>query len=130
MRELKFRVWDKEAGEYLEGEEDKAFVLKLDGTHYVEMTFGYYNKGKDWVIEQFTGLKDKNGKEIYEGDIVENTYEDVGKVRYEVRWDCGRFIMESRKPVNLVQIGMGIYPHSSEVIGNIHENQELVEGKK
>ena len=123
MRELKFRVWDNTFKEYVRPDYNIiGYVYPLDGTLGV-------NDLDDCTIEQYTGLRDKNDKEIYEGDIVENTYKDVGKVRYEVRWECGRFVMESRKPVNLVQIGMGVYPHSSEVIGNIHENPELLEEK-
>lgn len=122
MRELKFRVWCEDEKRF--NAYDYAFTTMKEAILEVRPDY-------DGVtIEQYTGLKDKNGKEIYEGDIVENTYEDVGKVRYEVEWDCGRFIMTSKKPHNLVQIGMGIYPNSSKVIGNIHENPELLEDKK
>lgn len=151
MRELKFRVWDKVAGKYLEGEEAKAFVLKLDGTHYVEMTFGYYDKGKDWVIEQYTGLKDKNGKEIYEGDILEfdKDFDDSAQ-RYVPYFDeklaafgfrmygyqyyiseSGSEEFESEMSLigemeNYEREEIIFYTEYISIIGNIHENPELV----
>ena len=135
MRELKFRVWDKEAGEYLEGEEAKAFVLRLDGSHYVEMPFGYYNKGKDWVIEQDTGLKDKNGKRICDGDIIE---EDIdfnsdmvdGTFRYSVYWDDSSLCW-ALDPIGKESIHDELWQTnlSRRVIGNIHKNPELLEKK-
>ena len=124
MRELKFRVWDDFLNDWHATAATTEFMDKCNkGYNFNIVCFGNPERVH---IEQYTGLKDKNGKEIYEGDIVENTYEDVGKVRYEVRWECGRFIMESKKPYNFVQIGMGVYSHSSEVIGNIHENGDLL----
>lgn len=115
MHELKFRTYD--------------FVMQRydDAPEMYATTDGHLEPSSNKIIEQYTGLKDKFNKEIYEGDIVENTYKDVGKVRYEVKWKCGRFVMESK--YNFVWIGMGIYPHSSEVIGNIHENKELLGGE-
>ena len=122
MRELKFRIWSEEDKEYRSDIRVSDLVIDIDGAPSTI----YSAEGDRFDIEQYTGLKDKNGEEIYEGDIVENTYENVGKVRYEVKWDCGRFIMTSKNPYNLVQIGMGIYPNSSKVIGNIHENPGLL----
>lgn len=124
MRELKFRVWDKEAGEYLEGEEAKAFVLKLDGTHYVEMTFGYYDKGKDWVIEQYTGLEDKNGKEIYEGDIIKWTNSTGREITAPIVWNTRAWCWTAGD----YMLG-GLLEFDIEVVGNIHEDLKLLEDK-
>lgn len=72
----------------------------------------------DFELMQFTGLKDKNGKEIYEGDILEYVERDWNKlkdltVRCDVVFEDGAF-----KP--------SIDPENSEVIGNIYENPELL----
>lgn len=124
MRELKFRVWDKEAGEYLEGEEAKDFVLKLDGTHYVEMTFGYYDKGKNWVIEQYTGLQDR-GVEIYEGDIIRWANSVGREITAPVVWNTRAWCWTAGD----YMLG-GLLEFDLEVVGNIHEDLKLLEAKE
>lgn len=124
MRELKFRVWDKEAGEYLEGEEAKDFVLKLDGTHYVEMTFGYYDKGKNWVIEQYTGLEDR-GVKIYEGDIIKWTNSTGREITAPVVWNTRSWCWTAGD----YMLG-GLLEFDLEVVGNIHEDLKLLEAKQ
>ena len=106
MREIKFRAWNKE---------DKKMRYNVEYMFGFSGGFPYY----DYILMQYTGIKDKNGVEIYEGDILK-LHSGVGKVEYE----CGQFWV-------IPQIDMmnNIYHATScgaEVIGNIHENPELL----
>jgi hypothetical protein len=106
MREIKFRIWDINARKWL-----KSFNTNLLDIHE-------FNLAK---IMQYTGLKDKNNKEIYEGDIFH-----IGskKILYVVEWiDCG---LKGRQIKNKSWIGLDYWKDDIEVIGNIYENSELL----
>lgn len=112
MRELKFRVWSEEDKQYRSDIRVSDLVIDIDGAPSTI----YSAEGDRFDIEQYTGLKDKSGEEIYEGDIVRVSY----GYNYEVRqfrtgaWRIGRDDLYT-------------WADSSEVIGNIHESPELLE---
>ena len=99
-REIKFRFWNKKFKQWIDGE----FPL-IDGVF--DFSTDIYE------VTQFPGLKDKNGKEIYEGDILTHKYYKTPVI---VTFKNGGFIAED------VYIG----DSSIEVIGNIYENPELL----
>lgn len=83
------------------------------------------------VLEQCTGLKDKNGNLIYEGDIVKrhSKYSENEKdVVLQVEWNCkgGRYITTDKKHDNWI---FSMFDYEYEILGNIHENPELLECK-
>ena len=124
MREIKFRAWHKE--EKIMGE-----VLGIDILHK-EIFFSNEDSDcyehtdfKDIELMQYTGLKDKNNKEIYEGDIVKlRANHGIGVIKYYDEW--GAFVVEYIKPRPLAVLGMNYYKEDIEVLGNIYENPKLL----
>lgn len=113
-REIKFRAWNPE------GNMLNTFPLGDNNTN-----INYIVEHK-WPIMQFTGLLDKNGKEIYEGDIVKRE-DKIWDVRFSYdRWILGRDkfeIDDNNTADDPVFVG---WSDKCEIIGNIYENPELI----
>jgi hypothetical protein len=125
MREIKFRAWHPN---------EKVMHCFDWKTPDDVLSVGRLYSFRDLEIMQFTGLKDKNGKEIYEGDIVEavETLHDVGVgERGKVVWaNCG-FTAQNIPPFDWDPMSpcFKLDTVALKVIGNICENPELLEGK-
>ena len=136
MREIKFRA--KHGKEWVYG--DLHLLSKMEHIHTDPFTKKSINIE---TIGQYTGLKDKNGKEIYEGDILrsdEYPFNCDGKDNYfaEIVWAdnvCGFYRITLKNPISTVRgISHGNWEQldeedikSFEVIGNIYDNPKLVE---
>jgi len=125
MREIKFRAWDKkenkmqQVAQILYGHEASNYPLSVDFFRSVKS-----RSIKDIELMQYTGLKDKNGVEIYEGDIVmiydARESESFPMFSEKVIFEKGKFMTEGE---------FDLYDtdnYSYELIGNIFENKELL----
>jgi uncharacterized phage protein (TIGR01671 family) len=126
----KFRVWSKTLGKYRQLDEtsnDQGLGMLFEVKKGIgsNVTSICYSVGD--VVEQFTGLKDDNGKEIYEGDIVKSRYKYAEpKISQIIIEDGNSYILgEDLSTGN----EMLVSDHIGEikVIGNVHENPELLE---
>lgn len=116
---FKFRVWNncdcsKDFGKvYYDAEETYDY---LGGTPQIPATsFDVLLEDDEWIVEQCTSIKDKNGKLIYEGDIVTD-----GADIFEVVWDYNAWCIQTNKFQYFLTEGF-------ELIGNIHTDKNLLE---
>ena len=123
---LKFRAWLKKRQE-MDNEIDHISWLE-DELYCIGDGITYMVSAEDLVLMQTTGLKDKNGKEIFEGDIVKMSKDVYSEPTYYevVRHYGGAYRLESK------QHGCELWlRHTNcEVVGNIYENRELLEDKE
>ena len=129
MREIKFRAFDGDKKEMIlpEYAEREDFHILADGQIVETHEYGYERheltskRPNSWVLMQYTGLKDKNGKEIYEGDIVKTTTSI-----YEIKRGIGGMFLQETCIDGDEYLFRQLETEICEVIGNIYENPELL----
>jgi len=116
MREIKFRAWDKEKKEW----ETDGIIIEIETGLPWWIEFGeMMDEAEDIILVEYTGLKDKNGKEIYEEDIVKK-----GRVRFIIEFRDGAFEMIG---INIISVARLSHSYRDiEIIGNKFENPELM----
>ena len=109
MKTIKYRAWDKQ------------YKIMREWDWLLDKQCSVLNS-KHFIPMLFTGLKDRNKKEIYDGDILENEFDD----RYEVKWDSERAMWDISRDEDFY---LRFYPEW-KIIGNIYENKNLFKEKK
>ena len=132
MREIKFRAWDKDDKVMRSWKE-----VQIQKDYGEDFYFLGYKENKaitrfdhEQILMQYTGLKDKNGKEIYEGDIVKITEffnEKEPYLSYQVTFGRGVLALLDEDELSYVQYPLYDWIENTEVIGNVYENPEILE---
>ena len=142
MREILFRG-KMDNGEWVYGSFCMDALEQFNGLCGIDGFIRLYDKGKGKMqtyevdretVGQYTGLMDKNGKRIFEGDIVAQNWYDYdeprddsfGKVVF-CEYDCSFSVMDVNKDGFMPLGRCGSYHWEVEVIGNVHDNPELLE---
>jgi len=129
MREIKFRAYDTYTKtmlpvvDIIKFTKSEDLYITQDGAYGVGINIQY----QPYIeLMQYTGLKDKNGTEIYEGDILKYMAIADGEQIDKVIFDRGTYVVDYsedyKQPVNEIN-------HCAEVIGNIYDNPELLKGE-
>jgi uncharacterized phage protein (TIGR01671 family) len=133
MREFKFRLWSIEEKQFIAPNILEVFNESGDLTPFKYIKTGklnpLYMPVENYIIQQYTGLTDKNKKEIYEGDILDFTarYKQTGPV--EVIYHGASFgcvITDDGGLKEFWDLSHIVQQHYPEIIGNIFENPELL----
>lgn len=127
MREIKFRIWVK----------DRKAIFEVISIDYVTKKVTYLlervghllsirdAKFNDVELMQYTGIKDKDNKKIYEGDIL---FESFGEKYYKVIFENGGFRAEFKGDFDEHSFDLiDVVAQGCEIVGNIYENPELME---
>jgi uncharacterized phage protein (TIGR01671 family) len=121
MRTIKFRVWDKvpEKMIYLNDIHDSLMFFRDGNASYYSLKNG--SGGDEYELMQSTGLLDKNGKEIYEGDLVYHKGKNPKEHTFEVVWKEYKWHFNEGKTGGHPFRQFINHPENFEVIGNIYE---------
>ena len=123
-REIKFRVWDKKYSRW-----ENMLMLLPNGDICYEQNGEVNIVRNRFIIQQYTGLKDFNGKEIYEGDILDISGKEWGDYKYVfVEWNSEISSWQTSDEIAFYdwEAWEGISMDECPIVGNVFENPELL----
>ena len=148
MRDIQFREWDQAREDMMPGH-GMSYSIRKDSDDEVSFVFAHYESDESWednhrVLEQYTGVDDANNIPIYEGDIIRGLFTadegltlDGDRIPYfgQVEWcsqsNCLGWYVESQDggmfELEQCHAKISLDNITGEVVGNIHENPELLE---
>lgn len=137
LNQFDFRIWDNEENKYIYDDIGVISIKNIKGPYKnlvceskamdkeikISIKTLFYDR---YEIELWTGLTDKNGKKIYEGDIVEFT-DDFDDIYFlKINFSCIYGVSFTDDDNANFEINIGLIKESFEVVGNIHENKDLL----
>lgn len=133
-REIKFRVWDADSKKYwnIENwhvEDEYIDLIEPNNSNADPNVKRIWKRESDVVIEQYTSLKDVNGKPIYEGDIVKSSYKYAQPEISQAIMEYGNSYILGEDLATGNEMLVSDHINEIEVIGNVHTNPELLEDK-
>lgn len=125
MREIKFKAWDKDRKRWTN------YSIAEDLPRFYDKHTGCWKtdkEGKRFVLSQYTGLKDKNNREIYEGDVIKaiSFARWIGVVEYSDENQAFIFDDLDKKYRGKSTVFMNQFDDGFEILGNIYENPKLL----
>jgi len=126
MREIRFRAWKswRKPAMLYSGQFDIKWSSETGRYQAIDRT--RFDSQWDMPLMQSTGLKDKNGKEIYEGDIIKFEHDPNEFENYKISWGTATFYAESLEDNEYNNSLWDMPRENMEVIGNIYENPEMI----
>jgi uncharacterized phage protein (TIGR01671 family) len=128
MREIKFRVWNNKDKKFIYADEFNYNNLKLKLFYFFLYVTDEEDFGKTGFseLQQYTGLKDKEGNNIYEGDILLDDNKQIHIVKFIDSVSCFCIAVNNED----CHLALYVYNEESIIIGNIHQTPELMENDK
>ncbi|MFS8631297.1 MAG: YopX family protein [Bacillales bacterium] len=126
MKPIKFRVWLDEFNKmfYDVGLMGGELYVNIDGKGY-----DVVGDCRDFKLMQFTGIKDRNGREIYEGDLLQHPNGTIAEIQYSDYLAAFVAVYAQNGDIEMDFLDKEIV-NTCEIVGNIYENPELLEGGK
>ena len=120
-REIKFRIWDKNSGYFIKVSDTNKHYLSQNGDIIIvdEIGFIYETDKENYIINNYTGLKDSEGYKIYEDDIVWNEYDEEYQV---VIYDDGEYKLKGETSVQNLWESLDYI----DIRGNVYEEFEII----